>query len=221
MKSIKKVLSFLFLMILAISLVACSKKDKEEDKGDPDVGEEKVTDVALATSWSGKLSGKTVYLTCCGQADIAILSSILSNAGVASESVVTENQLTAKEVTDAATEGQVPAVILVVGASSKGLGAAGVDVASETARAEEFATAAKEGKIELIVAHVGGKARRGETSDPIIKAATPAAELLIVVLDGDSDNYFTNAAKTNSIELYLYKKTSGLVGAFKTLFGIE
>lgn len=226
MKSIKKIFSIFFLLVFAVSLVACGNDDKKDDnkKDDDkknDVVDEVTVDVDLDSKWAGKLVGRTVYLTTCGQADSGVVSSILSNGGVLDEAYVSNDLLTAKEVEDAVTETSgVPVVILVVGASSKGLGAAGVDVSSETSRANEFASAASQNKIELIVVHVGGTARRGQTSDPIIKAAAPDAHLLLVVETGNADNYFTNTAAENSIELYLYSKNSKMIIPFKTLFGI-
>lgn len=222
MKLTKKIFSILFLFVFALSLVACAKdNDDKPAKKDPNPIDVSV-DVDLDSKWSGNLTGKKVYLTTCGQADSGIISSVLNNGGVSDDAYVSEDLLTVTKIGEETSNFSEPtAVILVVGASSKGLGDAGVDVKSETARAKEFADAADEGKFELIVVHVGGTARRGETSDPIIKAATPSANLLLVVEAGNNDNYFTNTASEKSIEIYLYSKNSKMINTFKTLFAIE
>ncbi len=213
MKSIKKILSLVFLLVIGVLLVACTDKDKP-----PVVTPPPATDIdkALDVKWDGKFANRKVYLTCCGQSDISIIEACFRSAGIDSATYTTNNMLNATDINDA----EVPVVILVVGASSKGLGSAGVNVESETARASAFARAAEQGKIELLVAHVGGTSRRGATSDPIIKAITSAADLLLVVEGGNNDNYFTNTASANSIDLYLYSKSSKLVDPFKTLFGV-
>lgn len=218
MKTMKKIFSMLLLVVFAVALMSCGKKDDNKPTPTPTPSTE--LDKALDAKWEGNLKDRKVYLTTCGQADSGVIASILLNCGIGDTEYTSKDLLTAKEVSDAITGTEVPAVLLVIGASSKGLGAAGVDVDHEVARAQAFVALANEGKIELIVMHVGGSARRGATSDPIIKAATPAADLLLVVNTGNSDNYFTTTATANSIELYLYKKNSGLLAAFKTLFGV-
>ena len=221
MKTMKKIFSMLLLVVFAVALMSCGGKDNnKKDDPTPEPTPSTELDKALDAKWEGNLKDRKVYLTTCGQADSGVIASILLNCGIGDTAYTSKDLLTAKEVSDAIEGTEVPAVLLVIGASSKGLGAAGVDVDDEVARAEAFVALADSGKIELIVMHVGGSARRGATSDPIIKVATPAADLLLVVNTGNSDGYFTTTATANSIELYLYKKNSGLLAAFKTLFGV-
>ncbi len=86
------------------------------------------------------------------------------------------------------------AVVLVVGGSSKGLGAAGINPDQEEQRAQALISAAKGGGIDVIVMHVGGEARRGDLTDRFIRAAAPKADYLIVVADGNMDNIFSQIA---------------------------
>lgn len=81
-------------------------------------------------------------------------------------------------------------LILVVGGSSKGLGAAGINPAQEEERAQSLISAAKSAGIKILVMHVGGEARRGELTDRFIRLTAPSADHIIVVADGNQDNIF-------------------------------
>jgi hypothetical protein len=85
-------------------------------------------------------------------------------------------------------------LILVVGGSSKGLGAAGINVAQEEQRAKALIAKAQEAKLKIIVAHVGGESRRGEMTDRFVTATVSHADYMIVVADGDKDKIFAKAA---------------------------
>ena len=103
-------------------------------------------------------------------------------------------------------------LILVVGGSSKGLGAAGINAAQEEQRAKALIAKAKEAKVKVIVAHVGGDSRRGEMTDRFINATIPQADYMIVVADGDKDKIFAKAAGSK-IPLD-YPKTVADVGKY-------
>lgn len=166
----------------------------------------------LEAALVGIAQGKTVYLSTVGQADSNIVDNVFKKAGaVGGYSIKT--MLAASEVEEGAV------VFLTLGSSSKGLGAAGVDEAHEKARAKAFSDAAKEGKFTLVLLHVGGTARRGTSSDPIIEAAFPGAKACFVVATGNEDNFFTNLASTNSVSLYSVAKSLDLVDYAKGLFG--
>lgn len=88
--------------------------------------------------------------------------------------------------------GEAKTLVLVVGGSSKGMGAAGVNQAQEEERAKALLAKAKEKNIKVIAMHVGGSARRGELTDRFITLMT-SANYAVIVADGDKDKAFTNA----------------------------
>ena len=55
----------------------------------------------------------------------------------------------------------VGSLIIVIGGSTKGLGAAGINTDKEMARVEQLIAKAADLKIPIIGMHIGGKARRG------------------------------------------------------------
>jgi hypothetical protein len=85
-------------------------------------------------------------------------------------------------------------LILVVGGSSKGLGAAGINQDQEEARAKALVGAVRDTGVKILFMHVGGEARRGELTDRFITITAPAAQYLIVVADGNKDEFMTKAA---------------------------
>jgi hypothetical protein len=81
-------------------------------------------------------------------------------------------------------------LIAVVGGSSKGLGAAGIDKEQEMARAREVFNEAKTQGIRILIMHVGGEGRRGELSDFFVNHSVAFGEKIIVVKGGNDDGVF-------------------------------
>ncbi len=63
-------------------------------------------------------------------------------------------------------------LIMVIGGSGKGLGAAGIDVPEELKRVEELIKKAKEEGIFVLGMHLGGVDRRGPISEQFVPFAT-------------------------------------------------
>lgn len=92
-------------------------------------------------------------------------------------------------------------VITVVGGSSKGLGAAGIDKDSEVERMKNVITEAKSKGAKVLVMHIGGKGRRGKLSDMFIGESVPLADKLIVVDGGDHDGLFSKLLEGKNVEM--------------------
>ena len=92
-------------------------------------------------------------------------------------------------------------VVIVIGGSSKGLGAAGIDKEKELARASALIKEIKVRNVKLLAMHIGGEARRGALSDSFIHEVAPYADHLIIIESGNKDNYFTNVGKEKEIPL--------------------
>ena len=116
-------------------------------------------------------------------------------------------------------------VIVVTGASLKGMGAAGVSMKDELARTDAIIAAAKKANIKLIGAHIEGMARRsqgasaGDNSDEqSIDAVCPRAQILLIRKDGDEDGRFTTIAKKQNIPMLVFEKNLEVEGVLKSLF---
>jgi hypothetical protein len=98
-------------------------------------------------------------------------------------------------------------LIIVIGGSSKGLGAAGISADAELERTKALLAEAKKRGMKIIGLHIGGEARRGELSDRFINAAVPSCDYFIVVEDGNNDGLFTKLCGTK-IPLDVVQKIS-------------
>ena len=108
-------------------------------------------------------------------------------------------------------------VIAVVGGSSKGLGAAGIDKNDEIERTKSLVQEIEEQEVVLLVMHIGGEARRGALSDAFLDEIVPYADHLIVVETGNMDGYFTHISKEKEISMEVVNKivdTGELVKSF-------
>ena len=152
-----------------------------------------------------------ILVTSFGQsADASMMDAIMKKAGVKEYAF---NAL----ATDADVKNY-KTVIIVCGASTKGLGAAGISEADETARAEKLMAAIKESNPAVIMCHLGGSIRRGALSDKFTDMVLEVAKYMVVVEDANFDGKFTTAASEKNIPLtYLYAIADG-VKVFSALF---
>lgn len=122
--------------------------------------------------------------------------------------------------------GKFKSLIIVTGASLKGMGAAGVSMKDELTRTAALIAEAKKLGVPLIGSHVEGMERRaqgaapGDNSDELsIDAVCPKAQFLIVRKDGDEDGRFTTIAKQAKIPLILFEKNLELKDVLKNVYG--
>lgn len=109
-------------------------------------------------------------------------------------------------------------VIIAVGASTKGLGSAGISEADETARAEAMVEAIKEKGLAVIICHLGGGTRRGALSDKYTMMVLELASYALVVEDANFDGMFTKYAEEHELPLtFIYAIANG-VAVFTELF---
>jgi len=124
------------------------------------------------------------------------------------------------------------ALIVVMGASGKGLGAAGVDIDAEIERATELFDRVRELEIVIIAMHIEGSSRRGPMSDQINTTFAPRADYLIIkgaateeeaanideAANGNIDGLFTTIAAENEIPIAFVAKTLDVVVVLEDLF---
>lgn len=96
---------------------------------------------------------------------------------------------------------------LVMGASLKGLGAAGLDMNNERKRVTALVAEAQKRSIPLLCLHLGGESRRGQQTDELITALLPLAKMVIVVKSGNNDGIFTKICREKNIPLIEVEKT--------------
>ncbi len=116
-------------------------------------------------------------------------------------------------------------LIIVTGASLKGMGAAGISIDDELKRIKKLMAEAKKEGIMIIGSHIEGMARRsqgaaaGDNSDELsIDVVCPQSDLLIVRKDGDEDGRFTTISKVKKIPVILFEKNMELGNVLKKLY---
>ena len=116
-------------------------------------------------------------------------------------------------------------LIITMGASLKGMGAAGIQIEDELARAAALIAEAHKEGIKVIGAHIEGLKRRsqgaaaGDTTDEqSIDAVAPNSDILLVLKEGNSDGRFTVISKSKKIPLIEFDKTMDLIPALEKLF---
>jgi len=117
------------------------------------------------------------------------------------------------------------ALIIVTGASLKGMGAAKVSIDDEVDRIKKLMAEAKKQGIKIVGAHVEGMERRsqgaaaGDNSDEIsIDTVCPVSDLLLVRKDGDEDKRFTAISTGKKIPMASFEKNMELSDVLKNLF---
>jgi hypothetical protein len=97
---------------------------------------------------------------------------------------------------------------VVVGASLKGLGAAGIDTAKEKERVKGLLTEAAGRDIPILFLHLGGDQRRGQLTDEMIVEYLPAAQWALILKSGNQDGLFTRLARDNNVPLHEVERTA-------------
>lgn len=110
-------------------------------------------------------------------------------------------------------------LVIAVGVSVKGFGAAGITTDTEMARTKALLEAAKKGGVRVIGVHIGGVQRREGPSEQFVQLVTPAADYLVVWEEGNADGYFTKVSAEKKIPLTLIKQPLEVGKALAQAFG--
>jgi hypothetical protein len=166
-----------------------------------------------------------ILLTSCGQSPGPVmLKVILQKLGLAYEINPLAGAADLKAKAAAGTPYKT--LIVVMGASLKGMGAAGISIDDEIRRCTELIAEAKKAGVRIIGAHIEGMKRRsqgtsaGDTTDEqSIDAVAPKSNILLVNREGDSDGRFTTISKAGNIPMITVEKNLDLVAELGKLFG--
>ena len=116
-------------------------------------------------------------------------------------------------------------LIIVTGASLKGMGASKVSIEDELDRTKKLIAEARKQGMKVVGAHVEGMERRaqgatpGDNSDELsIDAVCPLSDLLLVRKDGDEDKRFTAISTGKKIPLVTFEKNMELSDVLKNLY---
>jgi len=175
--------------------------------------------LAVAGQTADYKASQPVCVTSCGQSMApTMMKVILQKAGLnfSIEPLATGAELKASGA---------KTLIITMGASLKGMGAAGIAIDNELARIAALIAEARKMKLTVIGAHIEGMKRRaqgadaGDTTDEqSIDAVAPLCDALIVLKEGNADGRFTAIAKAKNIPLIEVDKNLDLVARLEKLF---
>lgn len=122
--------------------------------------------------------------------------------------------------------GPFKSIIIVTGASGKGMGAAGISIDDELARADRLIAQARSLGLTIIGAHIEGMERRAQgaapgdnTDEQSIDAVCPNADMLLIMEEGNEDGRFSDIATDVGIPIILFEKLTNLSDVLPTIFG--
>ena len=158
----------------------------------------------------GPIAESPILLTSVGQsADVEMVKVMMDKGGLSPE---TNSLATEADLGDSKT------LVLAIGGSSKGLGAAGIDADQEIARVQELIKAAQDAGIKIISMHVGGAPRRGDLSDKFLPDPFNAADAAVVVSGGDTDGMIRGLLAANGVPAAYVDSQADCIGCLTTLF---
>jgi hypothetical protein len=151
-----------------------------------------------------------ILLTSCGQsADVLMMKTLLTRDSL-NFSYVPD-----AKAADVAGKGS---LIVVIGGSSKGLGAAKISAEDESARVNALLDAAHKANVPVLAVHLGGMNRRGALSDPFNQIGAENAAKIIVVKGGNDDGFFTKIAEEKQIPLQTASNALEIAGIVKQAY---
>jgi hypothetical protein len=174
---------------------------------------------------TGVTAETPVLLTSCGQSPgPAMVRLFLNRMGMDFQLM---EQATAQDLVDAQNGGTpFKSIIILTGASLKGMGAAGTSMREELIRTQALIEEARSQGMTIIGAHVEGMSRRaqgaaeGDNSDEqSIDAVMPFSDVMVIRADGNEDRRFSIISETEGVPLILFEKNMEMGDAFASVFG--
>jgi len=172
--------------------------------------------LSFITSAAMPVFEEPVVVTTCGQSPGALMVKMISQqVGIK----ITQNDL----ITAEGLEGSnYKTLIVTMGTSGKGMGAAGTNMKEEAARINNLITTAKENGLQVLGAHIEGMARRADDNDAkSIEIVMPQSDALIIKDASNQDGFFTEKSEELNIPAVFFDKNNEMGKAIKKLFDIQ
>ena len=220
----KKTIAIIVIIVVAISVMSAATKTTTPStgtaQGSATYSDETAANYKYQTSSSNRMvtiGTKSVDF----EAPVLVTSFGQSTDGSMIEQVMKRLKTVSYSYNPTATGADldgVKTVVIAVGNSTKGLGAAGISQEQETARAKEFMAAVEKKGVKVILCHIGGATRRGSLSDAFADMVLPLSSYMVVKEDGNEDSKFTSYASAHSIPITLVYGSKDTVDAFRLIF---
>lgn len=162
-------------------------------------------------------AGEPLLITNAGQGPGGKMGRLLVRRSKAVKNLTYSSEPKTQEIID----GGYKTILVIVGSSAKGLGASGITIDDEVARLTTIMEGCKKAGVQVIVAHIEGKARRGKpgsANERSIDAVAPYAQAFVVKADSNLDGRFTELAKVNGVPLTVIDQTLDFMSVVKQMY---
>lgn len=220
----KKTIAIIVIIVVAISMMSAATKTTTPSTGTAQGSATYSAETAANYKYQTSSSNRMVTIGTKSvdfEAPVLVTSFGQSTDGSMIEQVMKRLKTVSYSYNPTATGADldgVKTVVIAVGNSTKGLGAAGISQEQETARAKEFMAAVEKKGVKVILCHIGGATRRGSLSDAFADMVLPLSSYMVVKEDGNEDSKFTSYASLNSIPITLVYGSKDTVDAFRLIF---
>lgn len=220
----KKTIAIIVIIVVAISVMSAATKTTTPSTGTAQGSATYSAETAANYKYQTSSSNRMVTIGTKSvdfEAPVLVTSFGQSTDGSMIEQVMKRLKTVSYSYNPTATGADldgVKTVVIAVGNSTKGLGAAGISQEQETARAKEFMAAVEKKGVKVILCHIGGATRRGSLSDAFADMVLPLSSYMVVKEDGNEDGKFTSYASLNSIPITLVYGSKDTVDAFRLIF---
>lgn len=220
----KKTIAIIVIIVVAISMMSAATKTTTPSTGTAQGSATYSAETAANYKYQTSSSNRMVTIGTKSvdfEAPVLVTSFGQSTDGSMIEQVMKRLKTVSYSYNPTATGADldgVKTVVIAVGNSTKGLGAAGISQEQETARAKEFMAAVEKKGVKVILCHIGGATRRGSLSDAFADMVLPLSYYMVVKEDGNEDSKFTSYASLNSIPITLVYGSKDTVDAFRLIF---
>lgn len=220
----KKTIAIIVIIVVAISVMSAATKNTTPSTGTAQGSATYSAETAANYKYQTSSSNRMVTIGTKSvdfEAPVLVTSFGQSTDGSMIEQVMKRLKTVSYAYNPTATGADldgVKTVVIAVGNSTKGLGAAGISQEQETARAKEFMAAVEKKGVKVILCHIGGATRRGSLSDAFADMVLPLSSYMVVKEDGNEDSKFTSYASAHSIPITLVYGSKDTVDAFRLIF---
>ena len=220
----KKTIAIIVIIVVAISVMSAATKNTTPSTGTAQGSATYSAETAANYKYQTSSSNRMVTIGTKSvdfEAPVLVTSFGQSTDGSMIEQVMKRLKTVSYSYNPTATGADldgVKTVVIAVGNSTKGLGAAGISQEQETARAKEFMAAVEKKGVKVILCHIGGATRRGSLSDAFADMVLPLSSYMVVKEDGNEDSKFSSYASLNSIPITLVYGSKDTVDAFRLIF---
>lgn len=165
--------------------------------------------LATALTFTSAVSAADILVTSSGQAlDAFTVKTLLGRGGL---------EVDYDPHAGAELAGAAKVVIIAMGASVKGFGAAGITAETELARTREVLEAARAAGAKTVGVHIGGGERRGGLSEQFVELVSNEVDGLVVWKNGNEDGYFDKVAADRDVPIVVIGKLPEATDAIKQL----